>query len=77
MELDEEHIKVLRSVFDTFAPGDRSMPKASLVGTAERFAEWAAANLDAAQRLELSALLRHMEPPDHRTDFGCWVEVLR
>jgi hypothetical protein len=49
--------KVLRSVFDTFAPGDRSMPKASQAGTAGRFVEWATANLGAAQRLELSALL--------------------
>lgn len=57
MELDEEHSKVLRHVFDTFAPGDRSMPKASQVGAAELFAEWAAANLDAAQRRELSVLL--------------------
>ena len=63
MELDEEHIKVLRSVFDTFAPGDGSIPKASQVGTAERFAEWAAANLDAAQRLELSALLGRWNLP--------------
>ena len=63
MELDEEHIKVLRSVFDTFAPGDGSIPKASQVGTAERFAEWAAANLDAAQRLELIALLGRWNLP--------------
>ena len=40
MDLKAEHINVLRSVFDTFAPGDGSIPKASQVGTAERFAEW-------------------------------------
>ena len=62
MELDE-HGKVLRSVFDTFAPGDRSMPKASQVGTAEHFAEWAMANLDAAQRRELSELLGRWNLP--------------
>jgi long-chain-alcohol oxidase len=38
-------------------PGDGSMPGASHVGTAERFTEWAVANLDAAQQLELITLL--------------------
>ena len=52
-----KHSNVLRSIFDTFAPGDSSIPKASQVGTAERFAEWATANLSAAQQLELGALL--------------------
>jgi hypothetical protein len=27
-----EHSKILRSIFDTFAPGDRYIPKASEVG---------------------------------------------
>jgi choline dehydrogenase-like flavoprotein len=63
VEFDEEHGKVLRSVFDTFAPGDGSIPKASQVGTAERFAEWAAANLDAVQCQELIALLGRWNLP--------------
>lgn len=63
MDLKAEHINVLRSVFDTFAPGDGSIPKASQVGTAERFAEWSAANLDAAQRLEFTALLDGLNLP--------------
>lgn len=52
-----KHSKVLRSIFDTFAPGDGSIPRASEVGTEERFAEWVTANLSAAQRLEVNALV--------------------
>jgi long-chain-alcohol oxidase len=63
VEFDDEHRKVLQSVFDTFAPGDGSIPKASQVGTAERFAEWAAANLDAVQCQELIALLGRWNLP--------------
>jgi long-chain-alcohol oxidase len=57
VELEVKHSKVLRSIFDTFAPGDISIPKASEVGADERFVEWATVNLVAAQCLELSALL--------------------
>jgi long-chain-alcohol oxidase len=57
VELEVKYRDVLRSLFDTFAPGDGSIPKASEVGTEDRFVEWAAANLAAAQGVELDALL--------------------
>ncbi len=56
MQPDEE-LTALRSVFDTFASGDGTTPRASETRAAELFAEWAAANLDVTQREELSAVL--------------------